>query len=307
MVTTSLPARPSGGLFAANLLCMLSMFLAAAGLPAADRVIPLIGAEQLTALRLLLAAAFLLPIWAMIEGPAALLRAPWLRGMAVGSLIALAAWFIILGQARSGPVTAAVATAMMPLFGIALEVVLDGRRLGPALILGLGLSCLGAFLTLDLKNGAPDLGIGALFCLCSIACFALGSRLTVTRLPALSAVGRASLTISGAALVALLVAAIRILTGQPPVDLGLWSAVDWGALLFFAIAGLGLSQLLWIAAVARLGIGMSSLHINAAPFYVMVILLALGGSWSWRQAGAAALVALGVVIAQGLLPLGRKR
>ena len=35
----------------------------------------------------------------------------------------------------------------------------------------------------------------------------------------------------------------------------------------------------------------------------MLILFALGGVWNWPQAGAAALVALGVLIAQGILPL----
>ena len=51
---------------------------------------------------------------------------------------------------------------------------------------------------------------------------------------------------------------------------------------------------------------MSALHINLTPFYVMVFMLALGGGWSWLQALGAALVALGVVIAQGLIPIGRR-
>jgi hypothetical protein len=50
---------------------------------------------------------------------------------------------------------------------------------------------------------------------------------------------------------------------------------------------------------------MSSLHINATPFYVMLILFALGGSWDWTQALAAAVVGLGVLIAQGIVPLQR--
>jgi hypothetical protein len=35
----------------------------------------------------------------------------------------------------------------------------------------------------------------------------------------------------------------------------------------------------------------------------MLILFALGGLWNWPQAFAAALVGLGVLIAQGILPL----
>ena len=61
---------------------------------------------------------------------------------------------------------------------------------------------------------------------------------------------------------------------------------------------MGLSQLLWIASVGRLGIGLASFHINVAPFYVMVIMLVLGAAWSWPQAIGAAIVGAGVVLAQ---------
>jgi hypothetical protein len=65
---------------------------------------------------------------------------------------------------------------------------------------------------------------------------------------------------------------------------------------------------MWIMSVERLGIGLSALHINAAPFYVMLILFALGAGWNWTQAGAAAVVGLGVLVAQGIitLPFGRR-
>ena len=48
------------------------------------------------------------------------------------------------------------------------------------------------------------------------------------------------------------------------------------ALAVFALGSLALSQILWIISVGRLGIGLASLHINAVPFYVMLILFALG-------------------------------
>lgn len=79
------------------------------------------------------------------------------------------------------------------------------------------------------------------------------------------------------------------------------------ALLAFSVGSLGISQLMWIMSVERLGIGLSALHINAAPFYVMIILFAMGGLWDWGQAAAAALVALGVLVAQGIIPLGLRR
>jgi drug/metabolite transporter (DMT)-like permease len=44
---------------------------------------------------------------------------------------------------------------------------------------------------------------------------------------------------------------------------------------------------------------LASLHMNAVPFYVMVVVvLFLGESWNWWQAAGAALVAVGVLLAQ---------
>ena len=83
------PETASGTALTANLLCMLSMLIWASGLPAAELVIPLLLPEQLNALRMGLAALFLLPIWLLAEGWCPLVRVNWLRGIAVGSLIGL--------------------------------------------------------------------------------------------------------------------------------------------------------------------------------------------------------------------------
>ena len=72
------------------------------------------------------------------------------------------------------------------------------------------------------------------------------------------------------------------------------------------VGSLALSQVLWIKSVGRLGIGLAALHINAAPFYVMLILFAFGAPWNWTQALGAAIVGLGVLVAQGVIPLTRK-
>ena len=288
----------------ANLVCMASMLIWAAGLPAADFIIPLLPAEQLTALRMALAALALLPVWALADGPRALLRANWLKGIGVGSLIGLGAWFLILGQARGGAVTAAVISATLPVVGIAIEVLLDGRRLTPILILGILLSLAGGLVALDWSGGL-SLGLGAGLCFASVVSFTIGSRLTVTAFPTLSPFGRTALTISGAAVATSAVALAQIATGMPAPDFAPWGLREVLALLAFSVGSLGLSQLLWIISVEKLGIGVSALHINAAPFYVMVILFLMGAGWSWTQAGGALLVALGVLIAQGLL-FGRK-
>ena len=303
-LTSPAPAR---GLLAANLICMASMLIWAAGLPAADFIIPLLPAEQLTALRMALAALSLLPVWALMEGPGALARVNWLKGIGVGSLIGLGAWFLIMGQARGGAVTAAVISATLPVVGIALEVALDGRKLTAGLIIGLVLSLVGGMMALDFRAGGLSLGFGAALCFCSVLAFTLGSRLTVTAFPALSPIGRTALTISGAAIATGVVAAGQVALGAPLPDFAPWGLREVLALLAFSVGSLGISQLMWIMSVERLGIGLSALHINAAPFYVMIILFAMGGLWDWGQAAAAALVALGVLVAQGIIPLGVRR
>ena len=300
-------ANPATSLLSANLICMASMLIWAAGLPAADHLIPLLPPEQLNALRMGLAAVFLVPVWALVEGWRPLAGVNWLKGVAVGSLIGFGAWLLIQGQTLGGAVTVAVISATLPVFGIAFEVVLDGRKLTTGLVLGLILSLVGGVMALDLSGGGLSLGLGALLCFGSVASFALGSRLTVTAFPDQSPLGRTAVTLTGAAVAACLVAAVQGALGASVPDFSGWGAKELGAILLFSIGALGISQLMFIMSVERLGIGLSSIHINAAPFYVMLILFGLGGAWNWSQAAAAVLVGLGVLIAQGLIPLPQGR
>ena len=124
--------------------------------------------------------------------------------------------------------------------------------------------------------------------------------MTITAFPDLSPLGRTSITLTGAAIL-ISVAAIghAALGATGP----LWAQLGWrefGALAVFSIGGLAISQVFWIMSVGQLGIGLASLHINATPFYVMLILFMFGAAWSWPQAVAAAIVGVGVLIAQGV-------
>lgn len=307
-MSTSIAQPAQTSLLTANLICMFSMLIWAAGLPAADHLIPMMVHEQLNALRMGLAGVSLVIFWAAVEGFGPLFRVNWLRGIAVGSLIGLGAWFLILGQSRGGAVTAAVISSSLPVVGIALEVVLDGRKITVALVLGLILSLVGGVLALDLKGGGMSLGIGALLCFGSVLTFALGSRLTVTAFPDQTPIGRTAVTLMGAAIAAAVVAGAQYaLGGAPAPDFSGWGAVEIADILLYAVGAMAVSQVLWIMSVERLGIGLSALHINAAPFYVMLILFALGHPWIWSQVAAAGLVGLGVLLAQGIIPIGRRR
>jgi drug/metabolite transporter (DMT)-like permease len=294
----------SSGWIAANLICLASMLTWAAGLPAAELVIDIIPPLALTALRCSLAAAVLMVAWIAVEGFAPARRAAWGRALFVGGVcIGVGAVFLVIAQARTDPVTVAIITAIMPVIGIALEVALDGRRLTAALVLGLVLSLAGGFFAYGQATGSFVLGFGAFAALASVVAFTWGSRATVTAFPDLTPLGRTAITVTGAALTTGLAAALWSLTGGQPVPWDRLGLPEWAALALFGIGSLALSQILWIIAVGRIGIGISSLHMNAVPFYVMLILFALGAPWSWPQAIGAAIVVVGVLIAQGIIPL----
>lgn len=290
----------------ANVICMLSMFVWAAGLPAAEILIGKVPALPLTAARMAMAAAVLLPLWLALEGAAPLRTAHWGKGIIIGGLtIGLGAFLLVIGQSMTGPVTVAIISASMPLIGITIEVVLDGRKITPALIVGLILALIGGIMALGTGAASVNLGLGALFCFASVLSFTIGSRLTVTRFPDLSPLGRTTITLSGAAILTTVAALVHAGLGATGPD---WSLIGWhevGALAVFSIGGLAISQVLWIMSVGQLGIGLASLHINATPFYVMLILFGLGAAFSWPQALAAAVVGLGVLIAQGVFSQNR--
>ena len=290
----------------ANVICMLSMFVWAAGLPAAEILIGKVPALPLTAARMAMAAAVLLPLWLALEGTAPLRTAHWGKGIIIGGLtIGLGAFLLVIGQSMTGPVTVAIISASMPLIGITIEVILDGRKITPALIVGLILALIGGIMALGTGAASVNLGLGALFCFASVLSFTIGSRLTVTRFPDLSPLGRTTITLSGAAILTTVAALVHAGLGATGPD---WSLIGWreiGALAVFSIGGLAISQVLWIMSVGQLGIGLASLHINATPFYVMLILFGLGAAFSWPQALAAAVVGLGVLIAQGVFSQNR--
>ena len=300
------PARGAvtaqSGVLAANLLCLASMLFWAAGLPAANILIPIIPPLPLAALRLTLAAAVLLPLWWMLDGGRVVRGAAWGRGIGVGGVcLGLGATLLIYAQSKTDAVTVAVISALAPIVGMGLECLLDGRRVTGRLVVGLMLSLAGGLGAYAVAMGDLALGLGAAAALACVVAYTWGSRATVTAFPGLSPLGRTAITVTGAAIVTAIAALIHAGFGAASPD---WAAFGWpqfGALVIFGIGSVAISQLLWIMAVGRLGIGMSSLHINATPFYVMLLLFALGGSWSWAQALSAAIVGLGVLIAQGLV------
>lgn len=299
-------AREHGnlGTATANLVCMASMFIWAAGLPAATPLIHMLPPVQLSAARMILAALALLPLWFAIEGVQALRAALWIRGLVIGgSTIGAGAMMLVFAQRMTDAVTVAVISATMPVIGIAIEVLLDGRRLTAAVGIGISASLVGGLMALQGQAGGLSMGWGALLSFGSVVVFTLGSRLTVTAFPAMTALGRTTLTLTGAALTSATLAVSLSLADGPSAGWSVLTPTNWGQLLLYSVGSLAISQILWIRAVGSLGIALASLHMNAAPFYVMVISFAFGGGWSWPQALAASLVGAGVLIAQNIIRL----
>ena len=291
-----------------NLMCMMSMLVWAVGLPAADLLIGPVPPLQLTAARMAMATACLLPIWWWLEGSAVLQAARWWRGVWIGGIsIGLGAFMLVVGQGLTDSVTVAVISAAMPVMGIAIEVLLDGKKITTKLVVGTLLSLAGGLMALGGVTGGTGLGLGALLCFGAVLLFTVGSRLTVTAFPQLTALGRTTITLTGATLATGVAAAVSLLLGAAGPNWAVLGLKEFGALALFSIGGLAISQMLWIASIGSIGIALASLHINATPFYVMIILFVLGGQWRWSQALAAAIVGLGVLVAQGLIPLRRNR
>jgi drug/metabolite transporter (DMT)-like permease len=215
--------------------------------------------------------------------------------------LGLASFFVIIALQFNDPVTVAIVTAVMPVCGILLECLADKRPFTRALAVGLVLSVAGGLIAVRGAEGEVDLGIGVLAALASVICYTWGSRETVRALPDLTPLGRSAITVAGCAAVALVAAlADGLVRGNWPD----WAAIgptEIAGLAAFSIGSMAIAQLLWIVSVGRIGIGAASMHMNAVPFYVMLMVFMMGGPWNWWQTLGAAIVVTGAAIAQGLI------
>ena len=144
-----------------------------------------------------------------------------------------------------------------------------------------------------------NFGWGSLLCLFAVVLFAWATRATNNNFRGLSFVGQTTITLAGSLVVVLTVFLLMRVFEVPGTNLGLLDTNHVLLLVFASVASLALAQFMWIRGAAGLGIMLASLHMNAVPFYVMVIVvLFLGESWNWWQAAGAAVVAVGVLLAQ---------
>ena len=280
-----------------NALAVASILAWSAGFPAADILLDSWDPLALIAARLAGAVAMLLPVWLILDGPRAVMGARWGRGLFVGGIaFGFGAWLLVIAQSLTDAVTVAIIASACPVAAVIVEMIWEKRRLSAGFVAGLVATVVGGIVATG--GGGVALGLGALVAVASCFLFSWGSFLTVRDFPTLSPIGRTTLTLAGGLLAMGTLVLGADLAGMSVLPETRIDRQQIGLLAIYALAGMALSQVMWIASVGRLGIAVASFHINVAPFYVMLYLLALGGGWDWQAALGAAIVAAGVVLAQ---------
>jgi drug/metabolite transporter (DMT)-like permease len=293
-----IPPRP--GVIVSNFTCFSAMVMWSFAFPIAEFMLASWGTVALVLTRQLIGVSALFVCWLWVDGQAKIRSADWLGGLRIGGIgFGIGSITFLVGQNMSDAVTPAIAASMMPIVGALLEVSLDGRRLRPRLVLGILLALSGGLIATGARVDEGNFGWGSLLCLFAVFLFAWATRATNQNFRGLSFVGQTTITLSGSLAVVVVIFLLMQLLGVPGTTIGMLDTQHLVLLVFTSVASLALAQFMWIRGAAGLGILLASLHMNAVPFYVMVIVVMfLGESWNWSQAAGAALVAVGVLLAQ---------
>ncbi len=258
--------------------------------------------------RFALGLAVLGPVWARLEGPAALPRRPraWVGLAAVGFTGIFAYnWLFFRGLATTEAGAAALVITTNPALTALLAAVLLRERLSPGRVGGFALAAAGAlvvlsggawarFAALDLGPGAVDLGLAVL---CWVAYTLLG-RLLLR--------GLSPLTVTTAAFafgVPLLAAGA--LTEAPLATVLDAPAEVWAALGFLGACSSALGFLWYFRGVQELGAGRASVFIYLVPgFALLGARVLLGEPVSGAKLFGGLLVIAGVALTAGPRPGG---
>lgn len=282
-----------------NVTAFASAFAWATSFPATEILLASWHPLPLTAARIGGAGLFLLVLLLLSRARHELRVAPWPDVVLVGTVgVAVAPLLLVTAQAWSDPVTVAVLATTAPAISAAVTAV-ETRERPPATVLaGILLAVLGGIFV-SVHPFREEIGFrgGEPLMLVSLACWVWYSRAAVERLQGLSDLSKAALTTAAGGVVLLgVVGAVTVVGFGPfPVD---WRPVNTLALAWTAFVAVGLSIVLWMSAVRLLGVTVASMHLNLAPFYVMLLAWASGATVDRGQLLGAALVALGVALSQ---------
>lgn len=297
--TESFKTVPQGA-FAANLTCFMAMAMWSFAFPIAEVLLETWDTVALVFWRMLSGVVALLIFWVIKEGWQQIIDANWRCGIGVGGFgFGFGSVLFLAGQAMSDAVTPAIAASMMPVVGAYLEVLLDGRRMRFRLLLGIVCALAGGLLATGTRLDEGNFGWGSLLCLISVVLFAWATRATTRSFPTLTFTGQTTITLCGAQIMLAVIYVTMLVAGVGGTHVGSTTPYHIVLLIFAGVASAALAQFLWIRAASSLGILLASFHMNAVPFYVMVIMVMfLGSSWNWWQSMGAAIVGFGVWLAQ---------
>ncbi len=284
-------------LIAGNSLALISIFFFAAGFPAAEVLLEVWHPITLMFLRLILAVITLFTLWIFMEGLTQVLHAPWLKGIKIGILgFGIGANLLLFAQWFTDAITVALLATLIPVSAAILEI-WDGRRkLTIKFAGGLIASITGGIIAVS-ENISIDLGLGVLMALASGFFYMWASDKSVTGLPAISSIARSTITFTGAAVFTTFSFVIFFILGFIEIPSGV-TGTQFFSLIIYSVIAMAISHVFFILAVDKVGIAITSLHLNFTPFYVMIILFLLGGNWDLRAIIGASIVAFGVWLAQ---------
>jgi len=282
-----------------NIFGATAIILFATGFPAADKLLETWGVITLIALRNLVALIIIISLIFVLEKNVVLRKLPWVKGFWIGGMgFGFGSLLLLIAQASTDATTAALAAAAMPIFAVGLEVALDGRRLSARFLLAALLVLFGGALAAGVSLRESSISLGFAIGLLASGIFAWGSRETVKSFPSLSPLTRTAVTTSGMFVFVAIPCLVAICFQYSWSAVGALDFSNVGLLIIYACLALGVSQIFWIKTVEEIGIGIASFHLNATPFYVMIIVYLLGSDWDWMQVLGAAILTIGTLLAQ---------
>ena len=288
-----------------NLTTQAAVVLWATSFPATEALLAGWHPLPLVAVRLAVSALSLTFMMVLAGQARLLLRLPW-RDIALVGGLGLGAGTVLLvwGQDYSNPVTVAIIVTTLPLVSAVMGLALGQERVTAMIALGLACAIAGGVLaSLPPEGASLDFRGGEILVVGSVVLFTWFSRASVIRLSGLPDLAKTAATLIAATVVVSLASAVAVYSGAVEVRYDL-SLPSIGLLVWIGCVANGTSMFLWLVGARKLGVTIAAIHLNAVPFYVILIALVLGGSLFLSQVWGACLVALGALLAQ--LPAFRR-
>ena len=294
MVLTSYTERTQG-----NVMAVLAMLLWSTSFPISEELLMRWDALSLAAVRLGGGALMLTLMGWGIRKRYAWTNWPVRSALVVGAVgIGIGTLALNLGIKYSNPINVSVIATTIPLFSVMLGVIKHEETLSLKFMeSSCRAICGGVLVSWSCTQTQAGFQGGELLMLGAVILWTWYSRVAVTRLLVIPAYPRTVLTMLGGALCLIPVA--LDLEGSGWVDQSApRSELDFVLLGGMGVFGVGLSMVCWMISAEKIGVTIAALHINALPFYVLLLGLMFGGTLLMSQVTGAVLVATGAVLAQ---------